>query len=328
MILADKIILQRKKKGWSQEELAERMDVSRQAVSKWEMAQSTPDLDKILLMSELFGVSTDYLLKDDIEDSPSPDAEPEPIILKRRVTAAEANAFLEYRERASRRIALGVYLCILSVIPLLLLGAASDVPAWGISETLAGVLGLLILLCGVAVAVGMFIHCGLCGEPYEFLDGGMLFELERGLRDEMEARQKEFRPIYIRTNVIAACVCILSPIPLIAGAFTEFEFLQVILLAATLVIAGAGVFLFISAGVRQEAFQKLLHKGEFSEASELKSKTVERIESIFWAFLVAFYLGWSFLTHDWHITWVVFPVGAVLSAVIGIVYDIVKKNNS
>jgi len=47
MILADKIIRLRKKNGWSQEELAEKMDVSRQAVSKWESAQTVPDLEKI-----------------------------------------------------------------------------------------------------------------------------------------------------------------------------------------------------------------------------------------------------------------------------------------
>ena len=48
MILADKIVAMRKKSGWSQEELAEKMEVSRQAVSKWESAQTVPDLNKIL----------------------------------------------------------------------------------------------------------------------------------------------------------------------------------------------------------------------------------------------------------------------------------------
>ena len=67
MILADKIIQLRKKNGWSQEELAEKLGVSRQAVSKWEGAQATPDLNKLLAMSRLFGVTTDYLLKDDME---------------------------------------------------------------------------------------------------------------------------------------------------------------------------------------------------------------------------------------------------------------------
>lgn len=68
MILADKIIRLRKKNGWSQEELADKMNVSRQAVSKWESSQTIPDLDKILQLSTLFGVTTDYLLKDEIED--------------------------------------------------------------------------------------------------------------------------------------------------------------------------------------------------------------------------------------------------------------------
>ena len=67
MILADKIIELRKKNGWSQEELAEMLGVSRQSVSKWEGAQSVPDMNRILKLSEVFGVSTDELLKDDLE---------------------------------------------------------------------------------------------------------------------------------------------------------------------------------------------------------------------------------------------------------------------
>lgn len=65
MIFADKLITLRKKAGWSQEELAEKLNVTRQSVSKWEGAQSVPDIDKILQLSCLFGVTTDYLLKDD-----------------------------------------------------------------------------------------------------------------------------------------------------------------------------------------------------------------------------------------------------------------------
>ena len=69
MILAEKIMELRKKNGWSQEELAEKIHVSRQSVSKWESSASIPDLSKILLLSQVFGVSTDYLLRDDIEET-------------------------------------------------------------------------------------------------------------------------------------------------------------------------------------------------------------------------------------------------------------------
>lgn len=63
MTLADRILELRKQKGISQEALADKLGVSRQAISKWESEQSTPEMDKIVLMSDFFEVTTDYLLK-------------------------------------------------------------------------------------------------------------------------------------------------------------------------------------------------------------------------------------------------------------------------
>jgi transcriptional regulator with XRE-family HTH domain len=71
-MLSEKIINLRKSHGWSQEELAERLNVSRQSVSKWESGISNPDLDKSVTMSTLFGVSTDYLLKDAANEEREP----------------------------------------------------------------------------------------------------------------------------------------------------------------------------------------------------------------------------------------------------------------
>ena len=85
MIFADKLIALRKKAGWSQEELAQQLNVSRQSVSKWEGAQSVPDLDKIVQLSRIFGVSTDYLLKDELEEQePAPSLPEQP--QRRRVS--------------------------------------------------------------------------------------------------------------------------------------------------------------------------------------------------------------------------------------------------
>ncbi|AEA32806.1 helix-turn-helix domain-containing protein [Lactobacillus amylovorus] len=64
MNLNQKITQLRNDNNWSQEELAEKLNVSRQSVSKWESGQSKPDLDKIVVLSNIFDVSTDYLLKD------------------------------------------------------------------------------------------------------------------------------------------------------------------------------------------------------------------------------------------------------------------------
>ncbi len=107
MILADKIIRLRKKNGWSQEELADKMNVSRQAVSKWESAQTLPDLEKILHLGVLFGVTTDYLLKDEIEEEEFTDNTSDHTV--RRITIDEANVYLEQRRRASWQIAVATF---------------------------------------------------------------------------------------------------------------------------------------------------------------------------------------------------------------------------
>ena len=67
MKLSDKIIQLRKSNGWSQEDLAEKLNVSRQAISRWEGAAAQPDAANILQLSRLFGVTTDYLLNDEYE---------------------------------------------------------------------------------------------------------------------------------------------------------------------------------------------------------------------------------------------------------------------
>ena len=91
MILADKISLLRKKCGWSQEDLAEKLGVSRQSVSKWETGQSVPDLDKLIKLADLFGISVDELVRE--EERPQPPEPPQPQVVyveaKRSLTGTQ-----------------------------------------------------------------------------------------------------------------------------------------------------------------------------------------------------------------------------------------------
>jgi len=66
-MLGEKIHQLRKGKGFSQEELASHLTVSRQAISKWELGESVPDTENIVQLSKIFNVSTDYLLNDEYE---------------------------------------------------------------------------------------------------------------------------------------------------------------------------------------------------------------------------------------------------------------------
>ena len=119
MILADKIIQLRKRNGWSQEELAEKLNVSRQSVSKWESAGSIPDISKIIEMSRIFEVSTDYLLKDDSSEVVYEENFTEESI--RVFSLEEAQDYMSLVKRMGNRISFGVMLCILSPITLILL---------------------------------------------------------------------------------------------------------------------------------------------------------------------------------------------------------------
>lgn len=311
MILADKIIKLRKKNGWSQEELADKMNVSRQAVSKWEAAQTTPDLEKILQLGNLFGVTTDYLLKDEMEDEEFTDcAEDAPV---RKISLAQANEYIAQRKEASKRIAIATFLCIVSVIPLLLLTALSQYSALPISEDIAAGIGVVAIFPIVAIAVMMFIRTGFKNAPYEFLEKEP-FETEYGVTGLAKERQKAYRDTYMKCNYIGVGTCVLSPVPLLCGAFAKNELLMMILLCVTILMVGIGTMLFIVAGVRWASLQKLLKEGEYSEKGKKKSKINEAIDTVYWLVVTAIYLCWSFLSGDWNITWIVWPVAGVLSA--------------
>lgn len=323
MILADKIIRLRKKNGWTQEELAEKMSVSRQAVSKWEGAQTIPDIEKILLLSKLFGVTTDYLLKDDMEDEEFTDDTASPI---RRVTLSEANQFLEQRKNASTKIAFATFLCILSAVPLLILSAAVESTNFGISENMAVFIGLSALLLIVAVAVAIYVYCGFKNAPYEFLEKEP-FETEYGVEGIVKERQKAYKSTYIKYNIIATCICVLSPIALFIGAFTGDEFFTVVMLTVTMLIVALGVVLFIIAGVRWSAMQKLLKEGEFSVTEKKTNKIKETVSLIYWLMVTAVFLVWSFVTNDWASSWIVWPIAGLLFMIVMSVCNLLINRN-
>lgn len=324
MIFADKIIRLRKKNGWSQEELAEKMNVSRQSISKWEGAQAVPDIGKILQLSVLFGVTTDYLLKDEIENEEYSGENDDSAA--RRVSLAEAGQYLEQRKKASVRIAIATFLCILSPIPLILLGAASEIPTFGIFENAAAAIGLISLFAVVALAVVIYTLCGFHNAPYEFLEKEY-FEIEYGVKGMVKEKQAAYRKTYVQFNIIGTCLCILAPIPLFIGAFAEKKFLTVIMLAVTMLIAGIGVSFFINAGVRMASFRRILKESGFSEKEKEKNRVTETISSIYWLLTVALYLGICFTTNDWKTSWIVWPIAGVLyAAVIAICKLVTEKN--
>ena len=169
MILADKIIEERKRIGLSQEELAEKLNVSRQSVSKWEGAQSIPDINRIIMLAEIFGVTTDYLLKDDAmrDSGDSVKESAEHPRNARKLSLEEASEFLRLRKSYAPKFALGVMLCIWSPIVIIMLGGLYEEKTIKISENAVGGIGVSVLILMIAAAVALFINIGIIDKMHK-----------------------------------------------------------------------------------------------------------------------------------------------------------------
>ena len=327
MILADKIITLRKKAGWSQEELAQQLNVTRQSVSKWEGAQSVPDLDKIVQMSRIFGVSTDYLLKDELEEQePAPGLSEQPP--RRRVSMEEASRYLALRRAAAPKLALATFLCVISPIALILLGGLSEYSA-RISENAAAGIGLSVLIVLVAAAVGIFLSSSAQVREFAFLETEP-FETEYGVSGMVRQRRQDFQPAANRLNLVGTLLCIVSVLPL---------FLSLCLSGSDLMYVGAVCLLlgfvalaciaFVYAGTQTGAMEKLLEEGDYSRQRKSKSRLVETVSVCYWLVVTAifmFYTFGPFGNGQAKYSWFIWAIAGVLYAAVAAVLRLVGQN--
>lgn len=316
MILADKIIENRKKNGWSQEELADKLGVSRQSVSKWEGAQAVPDMKKIVMMSELFGVSTDYLLRDEIEIAAPADTAPIDSGLEETVISVsmeEASSFLENNERAATRISTGVMMCILSPVLLIALTGLAEAGMLSVSSQAAEAAGTAILIIIVASAVGMFIREGMRGKRYEYLETTDI-DTEYGVSGMARTRRDDYAEKHSRLLIIGIMMCIIGAVPMLLLEMTNYsnnsDLLPIAGVVLMLIIIAAGVKLIVLTCIRQGGYDRLLEEGDYTRLN----KKAGKYDGIYWAIATAIYLGWSFVTMRWEFTWIVWPIAGVIFA--------------
>ena len=137
-MLSEKLYQLRKKSGLSQEQLAEQLNVSRQAISKWESGSAFPESEKLIIISNYFGVTVDYLLKDEVDEVKTPNAE----IRKNPTTLS------------------GLIICVAGIVAMILWGLfsilcpeASNQMSESSMITIDGN-GIFLILCVVAVVAG------------------------------------------------------------------------------------------------------------------------------------------------------------------------------
>lgn len=322
MILADKIIELRKQNNWSQEDLAGKLGVSRQAISKRESAQSTPDLERILAMSKLFGVSTDSLVRDDLElESSQGETEAFGSSL-RRLSMEEANAFLHAKIRSAKPIAFAVLLCIAAIIPPILSEIWSE-------HSFAESLGFIISAFIVAAAVSIIILNSFRLKGFEWLEKEP-FETAYGVDGMVKERLQSFMPKYVSKIVLGVFLCILTLISFVASSFLPqlIPIEENVVVAIGFLIAAIGVYLFVSAGIVRGAFSRLLQQDDYSPTKKVLSKKIAPFAGIYWLTVTAAYLAYSFITTDWRRSWIVWPMAGVLFGVLHIVLGLILGKNT
>lgn len=322
MILADKIVSLRKKAGWSQEDLAEKLGVTRQSVSKWEGAQSVPDMDKVVMMSRLFGVSTDFLLKDELEEEAPCAAAQEDDTPLRRVSLTQASAYLALRKAAAPKIAIATALCIISPVTLILLAGMSEVQRFHISENAAVGIGLCVLLVLVAVAVSILLRAAADVRDYRFL-GEEPFETEYGVTGMVRQRQREYKDTHTRSVTVGVVLCVLAAAPLFAAVCIDGSGLLYVAAVGALALAGVGCLFLVNAGVYSGAMERLLEEGDYTRGQKKHNKVLSTVTTIYWPAATAVFLLYTYGPHgngQPRYSWIIWAVAGVLyAAVMGIV---------
>ena len=332
MILADKIINLRKKNGWSQEELAEKLGVTRQSISKYEGAQSIPDLDKILKLSEIFGVTTDYLIKDELEEeeyapSQMQENESESDRSVHKVTMEMANEYLQIIDWSAGKTAFATMLCILSPIVLLMLGAMSEMPDYHISENATAGIGICVLIVLIAIAVTIFILCGMKTKKYEFMEKEDI-ETVYGVSGMVKEKRDAYHSMYVTQLVIGIACCICSVIPLFGTlAVSESDFYMVSAVCMLLALVAIGTYFIVRSAAKMNAMNQLLEEEDYTRQKKHENKKMSGPVTVYWLIATAIYLAWSFTTNDWDRTWIIWPVvGVLFPAFYAIVNGIRKKS--
>lgn len=295
MTFSEKISALRKQKGWSQEELAEKLMVTRQAVSKWESAQSMPDLDKLVQLSEALGVSTDYLLKDEQAQSAPVPATAEQTVKPRHVTQEEARRYLQLQTAAIPKTTLGVALCVWSPIALIGLPVLRSTLNWGFPEEICSGIGLCVLLVMVAAGVALLLTASGKLREFEYLEREPI-ETDNSAREQALSMQREVLPICAKRNTIGVVLCILSVLPLFAlmcvpGVPDGYYSLAV---CALLLLVGIACLLLVRTGSMRGAVDKLLEQGDYTRENKAKSRFVGAVSAAYWLVVTAVFLFYTF----------------------------------
>lgn len=330
MIFADKLILLRKKNGLSQEALAEKLDVTRQAVSRWEGAQTFPDISKVILISKTFGVSIDYLLKDEIEEEKEilETVKEKPCEI-RKVNKDEIVLYLKDFKNIALYYAAFIALLFLGlIIGFLVYFAVSIKTDYSklIESTISGV--LVCALIWVAALVTFIVASEKSRKSKKILKG--FFEFEIDAQEYLFKQRQKYVKTFFAITISAICLGTAAILLMISGIiFAEVHndkyYVFAFLLPSVLLLMSALALIEVRVTLKR-AFNRLMLKGNYDENS-LKKKRAIILSILYWAVVAVVFVAGKSVTKEWYFS-CVFLAFTVLIYFSVLIVTAIYRNNS
>lgn len=243
-------------------------------------------------------------------------------ISARIVSRTEAEEYMEVSQRSCKWIALGVMICILSPIPLILCGGI-DAAIKPMSDSMVVLYGVVPLLVMIGIAVAMFIHNGSVTQKFEYLKKEKI-KIDPVFERELMQIAEEERPAAERKLIVSVILFIFAVIPLlISGSVSDQDIVHVAALCFMMFVIAIGVGLIIVGQNKGSCIKVLLQQEDYSVGTKKNSRLMSAVSSAYWCIITVVYLGWSFYTMHWGLTWIVWPVAGVLYAAIEAIVKVI-----
>ncbi len=280
----------RKKKNMTQDELAEKLQLSRQAVSKWESGSGYPETEKIISICEIFDCSMDELVRG-------------------KITLDKKDNYDLVMSTSAKQVSIAVTLILLSVsIFLTIIGLSPDVEQ-------SSLIGICVILLGVAFAVPLFIVNGFKIEEFKKKNPILNNVYNENEVEVGKTKYTKFTAIGISIILMGVMIMMLLLGLKIGG---EESSLPVAILMYFITI---GTSIIVYASNMKEKFDILKYNKENTlEYKEVKNK-VGKICGIIMLITTIIFLIWGFTLNMWEINWLVYPIGGILCGIISIIFE-------
>lgn len=326
MIFADKLIKLRKQAGLSQEQLAEKLDVTRQAISKWEGSISYPDIFNILKISQLFGVTSDFLLNDDINEMSLPNTIPcdknednscdkvNDIQIKGKEFSDEVlNSYK--KSTLFCTISLSVFMLLTGIIWFALFVYNS------IIDNKETSLYLVKIFIAAGITTVMFVAITIIC-IYDFIKlfryKKTPFILDEETKEYLNEKNKKFSLIRKILIIAGTVLLLLSPLPFVLStSFRNSEGAQSVFYFLGLIMYTASIDIFAVYIKIKKSFKDLLSE-RIKISTNRNAKVFAAITSIVWAFVITLYIVISTVLEDWNNLYFILIVGGLFSTIISI----------